>query len=275
MMRHLHNNLLIALLCLLPTLVWALPSDRKEPINIEADHAQLDDKRGVTQYKGKAVLTQGTLRIEGDIITFYYDQDKQLSKAVAQGKFATYKQLHKPGEEPVRATALQMEYHAKSQKIYLLGQGHVWQAGDEFSGNRIEYDITKNIVNANSAPVKVGDDTPKASGERVHIIIQPPGSKKQTSPSVKKPEPAPKAEAVSIPKEESIPEPVKQDDAYPTGVTTTQLNIRTGPGLKYSKLGTFNAGDKLIILTEQKDWFQVRGMIDDQAVIGWVYQRYV
>jgi transaldolase len=34
-----------------------------------------------------------------------------------------------------------MEYHAKSQKIYLLGKGHVWQSGDEFTGNKIEYAI--------------------------------------------------------------------------------------------------------------------------------------
>ena len=93
-MHHLPSKLLIGLLLLLPTLTWALPSDRQKPINIEADHAQMDDKIGVTQYKGRAVLTQGTLRIEGDIITFYYDADKQLKKAVAQGKPAKYQQFY-------------------------------------------------------------------------------------------------------------------------------------------------------------------------------------
>ena len=88
-MHQLHNKLLIVLLTLLPALAWALPSDREQPISIEADHAQLDDKQGITQYKGKAVLTQGTLRIEGDIITFYYGEDKQIIKAVAQGNLAT------------------------------------------------------------------------------------------------------------------------------------------------------------------------------------------
>ena len=140
MMRHLQTKLLILLIAFMPSLSWALPSDRDKPIEIEADHAQMDDSEGITQYKGKAILTQGTLRIEGDIITFYYDENKQLSKAVAQGNLATYKQVQKLGEVPVRARALQMEYHAKSQKIYLLGKGHVWQAGDEFTGNKIEYD---------------------------------------------------------------------------------------------------------------------------------------
>lgn len=262
-MHHLQTRLLIVLIAFLPSLSWALPSDRNQPIEIEADHAQLDDAEGITQYKGKAVLTQGTLRIEGDIITFYYDDNKQLSKAVAQGNLATYKQVQKPGEEPVRASALQMEYHAKSQKIYLLGKGHVWQAGDEFSGNKIEYDINKNVVNANSAPVEVKGEVRKA--ERVHIIIQPPGSKKKTT--------APKI----VPNTESEPPAVKNKDTEqrPKGLTTTRLNVRSGPGVQYNKLGTFNMSSEVIILTEQKEWLQIRGEIDGQVVIGWVNHRYI
>jgi lipopolysaccharide export system protein LptA len=266
-MMHLHNKLIIVLLSLIPTLSWALPNDREQPIEIEADHAQLDDKQGITQYKGKAILTQGTLRIEGEIITFYYDEDKQLSKAIAQGNLATYKQIHKQGDEPVRARALRMEYHAKTQKIYLIGKGHVWQAGDEFSGSRIEYDIAKNVVNANSAPVKVDGETRKA--ERVHIIIQPPSSKKKTSPKSKEP----KAELVVEP---TPSETVQKDDSYPSAtVTASRLNIRTGPGTQYDKLDSFTLGTELIVLTEQKDWIQVRGMIDDQAIIGWVNRHFI
>ncbi|NQY27106.1 MAG: lipopolysaccharide transport periplasmic protein LptA [Piscirickettsiaceae bacterium] len=266
-MHQLHNKLLIVLLTLLPALAWALPSDREQPISIEADHAQLDDKQGITQYKGKAVLTQGTLRIEGDIITFYYGEDKQIIKAVAQGNLATYQQVQKPGEPPIKARALRMEYHAKAQKIYLIGQGHVWNNGDEFSGSRIEYDITNNIVNANSAPVKIDGKIQKS--ERVHIIIQPPGSKKKSAkPAVKKPVVAP--EPTAEPKQTT-----SKDNAYPTAITGSRLNIRTGPGVQYNKLGIFNVGTELIILTEQKTWIQVRGMINGQIMIGWVNRRFV
>ena len=96
-MHHRLNKLLIGLLALLPSIAVALPSDRDKPINIEADHAQLDDKLGITQYKGRAVLTQGTLRIDGDIITFYYDKNKKLTKMIAQGKMAKYQQIQNPG----------------------------------------------------------------------------------------------------------------------------------------------------------------------------------
>ncbi len=258
-------KLLISLLILLPTLALALPSDREKPIDIEADHAQLDDERGVTQYKGTAILTQGSLRIEGDTITFYYDEDKQLTKAVAQGKFATYQQIQKEGEQPIKAHALQMEYHAKSQKIYLIGKGHVWQNGDEFSGDRIEYDITRNIVNARSKPTPAG--TKPVKGERIHIIIQPPGSKKKPKTTKQASTATPKP-AANIPAK-------SRSDGYPTAITTTNLNVRTGPGTQYNKLGIFSVRTDLIILTEQKDWLQVRGVIDGQVVIGWISRRYI
>lgn len=273
-----HQNLtktILLAISLLPALAWAIPSDREQPIEIEADHAQLDDERGVTQYKGNAILTQGTLRITGDIITFYYDANQQITKAIAEGNLAKYQQIHKAGEDPVKARALQMEYHAKTQKIYLLGKGHVWKEGDEFSGNRIEYDISKNVVHANSSPVKVGDKTQRST-ERVHIIIQPPGGKKtkkttkQETPQVA---PAPITTPVT-PKVE--PEaPAKKEKQYDTGTTTTHLNLRTGPGTQYSKLGTFKPHTQVIVLTQQKDWVQIRGRINNKAVIGWVSRRYL
>jgi len=262
-MRHLQTKILITLIVCLPSLTWALPSDREQAIDIEADHAELDDSSGITQYKGKAVLTQGTLRIEGDIITFYYDDTKQLTKAVAQGNLATYQQVQKPGEAPVRARALQMEYHAKAQKIYLLGQGYVWKDGDEFSGNKIEYDINKNVVNANSEPVEVAGE--KQQSGRVHIIIQPPGSKnKATAPII-------------VPKTDVAPPTIEDDNAaeHPVAVITTTLNVRTGPGVQYDKIGVFIPNSEVIILTEQKEWIQVRGETDGQVIIGWVNRRYI
>lgn len=267
---------LLAIAILMPSLALALPSDREKPISIEADHAQLDDREGVTQYKGDAILTQGTLRITGDIITFFYDENKQLTKAVAEGKRATYEQVHQPGEKPVRAKALKMEYYADRQKIYLIGDGYVWQGGDEFTGNYIEYDIARNVVSANSKPVTVDGETQKKG--RVHIIIQPENTRKPAK-SEDKPAPAPEQAA---PPAESESGDVKQQDkqaaepkAYPTAMTTSRLNVRTGPGTQYQKLGTFDQSLEVIVLTRQTNWAQVRGMVNGEVVIGWVNSRYL
>ncbi|PHS33019.1 MAG: lipopolysaccharide transport periplasmic protein LptA [Methylophaga sp.] len=265
-MLRLVSKLLFISLISVPFYALALSSDREQPIEIEADHAQLDDEQGITQYKGKAILTQGTLRIEGDIITFYYDDDKQLTKAVAQGKRATYEQIQKAGEAPIRAKAYTMEYHARTQKIYLIGKGHVWQNGSEFSGERIEYDIDKNIVNASGRTNHA--EQPK-KGERIHIIIQPPGRSKKSSTTIVKPKPVTATAPTETAKTES------KNDSYPTAITTANLNVRTGPSTQYNKLGVLNAGSELFILTEQQDWVQVRGIISDQVVIGWVHRRYI
>ncbi len=258
----------VTLFLALPSLAIALPSDREQPINIEADHAQLDDKSGITQYKGKAILTQGSLRLEGDIITFYYDDDKQLTKAVAEGKLAKYKQLHKENEPPVKAQAIQMEYYAKSQKVYLLGQGEIWQDGDKLTGDRIEYNITNNVANVKSGPVKIGDKVEQSKG-RVHIIIQPPSARKSTKAS-KKP--------ASTTNKPVTPTPVTKLDVpegYATATITTHLNVRTGPGTQYQKVGLFQPQQTVIILSKQPNWSQVRSEINGATVIGWVNNRYL
>lgn len=265
-------------LMLMPALAWGLPSDRQKPISIEADHAQMDDREGVTQYKGDAILTQGTLRITGDIITFFYDENKQLTKAVAEGKRATYEQVHQPGENPVRAKALKMEYFADRQEIYLTGDGYVWQNGDEFTGNYIEYDINRNVVSANSNPVTVDGQEQKKG--RVHIIIQPQNTREPSKPEAseaEEPQGTNTPEASTQDNEPANTEATAtpQPESYPTAITTSRLNVRSGPGTGYQRLGTFDQELEVIVLTRQSSWTQVRGMIEGEVVIGWVNSRYL
>jgi lipopolysaccharide export system protein LptA len=170
-----------------------------------------------------------------------------------------------------------MEYYADKQKIYLIGDGHIWQNGDEFTGNYIEYDIAKNVVSANSKPVTVDGETQKKG--RVHIIIQPQNTRKPSnSDRVKeKPETPSEAPADSTSKtdESSSSEPASEPKAYPTALTTTTLNVRTGPGTQYQKLGAFPQDSEVIVLTRQPDWVQVRGTVNGEVVIGWVNSRYL
>ena len=63
--------------------------------------------------------------------------------------------------------------------------------------------------------------------------------------------------------------------SYPTAVTQTTLNVRTGPGTQYERLGAFVENTEVIVLTRQPEWVQVRGMSGDKAIIGWVSARYL
>lgn len=172
--------LFLALLGMLaPLAAQALSSDRDQPINIEADSADIDDKQGVSVYQGNVVMTQGSMRLSGDVVTVY-SPNRELQKAVAEGAPARFKQRPDNKDEDMRAQAQRMEYYADSGKLILLEGAHVWQEKDEFSGNRIEYDTRRDVVTARKA----------ASGkERVQITIQP--KKKAESPAVPPSPPAP------------------------------------------------------------------------------------
>jgi lipopolysaccharide export system protein LptA len=274
MMLHRSSRFLFSLVALLPTIAWTLPSDSSKPINIEADHAQLNDSSGITQYKGNAVLTQGTLRIEGDVITFHYNGQKQLTKIVAQGELARYQQLQNLGEEPVNARALKMEYHAAAEKIYLFGRGQISQSADEFNGNRIEYDIKRNIVNAYAKPA-VNVHKKGEAEEQVHIIIDPNAQRANSRP---KEEPA-KTKQKQLTSQTKVIRSLKENNAentfYPMAHTLTKLNIRSGPGEQYPKLATFENNRELVVLTQQNEWVQVRGKSNQQVVIGWVHGSFV
>jgi len=246
---------ILPLLCLLsPTISWALDSDREQPIHIESDKAQIRDNDGIAKYIGNAVLTQGTLRINGDIITFYYDANKELTKITAEGELATYQQTHKPGESDVQAKAELMEYYAGNQTMILVGQGHIQQDGDKFSGDRIEYDINKNIVNARS-------DSAQGSDNRIHVIIQPPG-KKSTPPPVQDKTPVP-------------PLAVENQEQNKSGIVTARLNIRTEPDVNANKLGTIPPHNSVTVLAEQGEWLQVKTSLNGQVTIGWVNRIFV
>ena len=114
------SEITLALLCALVTgQAVGLSTDRTQPVQIEADRAELDDAEGVTRYEGQVVVTQGTLKITGDRVVLHYDEERQVTRAEAFGNPATYEQLPDDQQEPVRARALQMEYRVRDGVIEL------------------------------------------------------------------------------------------------------------------------------------------------------------
>ncbi len=157
---------------LLLTLGWmgtagALSTDKEQPINIEADSVEIDDKKNISIYTGNVVVTQGTIRLDADIVTAY-TPDKQLQKIVAEGDPVRYQQRPDKKDEDMRAKAQRMEYYATSGKLILQDGAHLWHEGNEFSGNRIEYDTRADVVIATKAP---------SGKERVQVVIPPKGKR--------------------------------------------------------------------------------------------------
>ena len=152
---------LLAMCCAAPA--FALYSDKEQPINVEADSVEIDHKTGISVYKGNVTLSQGSIHLDADIVTLY-SRNNDIEKAIAEGKPAHYRQRPDGKSEDIRAQSQRMEYYTGTGKLILLDGAHVWQEQNQFSGNRIEYDVERSVVNASRA---------KSGKERVQVIIQP------------------------------------------------------------------------------------------------------
>jgi len=141
----------------LPALATALSTDRNQPMYVEADRADIDDKRGVSVYRGNVKIIQGTLQLTAAELTVH-SKGGDIVKAVAIGQPATYRQRPDGKEQDVEAESLRMEYYATEQKIILLDKAEVRQAGDTFRSDKIHYDIAKDVVNAGAVGTEQSDD---------------------------------------------------------------------------------------------------------------------
>ncbi len=152
---------------------WGLSTDKDQPIEIEADYADLDDEKGVTIYRGNVVLTQGSVRMTGDTMTVYF-KDDELDTLIMEGKPARYRQLPDDSKIYDEAEALRMEYYELKNLIVLVDKASFKQEGLSFSGNRIEYDTEHSRVKARgSVKQQTGSGSSSSSGERVKIILKP------------------------------------------------------------------------------------------------------
>ena len=148
---------------------WALPTDRDQPIHVQADSAELDDRQGKAVYRGDVVITQGTLKITGNTVTVTRNARGEIDTFTAQGRPAYYEQQPEVGESLVHAYGRTIEYFASNERIVLTDQAKVVRDGNTFEGERIVYDTRTQVVNAGRAQGG-GVSTPKP---RIDMVIQP------------------------------------------------------------------------------------------------------
>jgi len=178
----LRNIVFLCASLLFTTNAWALSTDKDQPIEIEADSADLDNEKGVTIYRGNVVLIQGSVRMTGDTMTVYFKND-ELDNLIMEGKPARYRQLPDDSEIYDEAEALRMEYYELKSLVILIDKASFKQEGLSFSGNRIEYDTEHSKVKARGSIKQqsgTGNSGASSSGdERVKIILKPRKKKEQ------------------------------------------------------------------------------------------------
>lgn len=130
----------------------ALPDDSAQPIQIQADRAELDQRKGTAVYTGAVHLTQGSLEVTSDRLVITSKNNEVIRiDAEGQGTPAHYSQRAKPDQPPLLANARTITYLTKEKRIKLLGNAHLTQGKNTFAGANIDYDIANQFVSANGA----------------------------------------------------------------------------------------------------------------------------
>ncbi len=129
----------------------ALPSDREQPIRVQADSAELDDKQGVAVYRGDVVVTQGSTKLTGNTVTLKQDKNGDIEVVTSVGKPAYYEQKPAPDKDVTKAYGLTIQYFVTQNRVVLIDQAKVIQEGNTFEGEKIVYDTQRQIVNAGRA----------------------------------------------------------------------------------------------------------------------------
>ena len=173
-------GLVVLLSCLLASMAApALSTDKDQPIEVEADEAELDDLNDVSIYRGNVIVTQGSIHMTGDVMTVYSKGGDELDYIIIEGSPATYRQLPDDSTVPNQARARRMEYHETKNLVVLIEDAWVKQDTSTLVGERIEYNTELSRVKATSGPGS-GESAAAAAKKkgRVKLILKKkePGS---------------------------------------------------------------------------------------------------
>ena len=142
------NKLIILAALFFTSLAFALPEDAKQPIEIEAKSVTVDETTGFNEFSGNAEVKQGSLLLFAELIQVQTNSDG-VETMIAKGtleKPAKYIQSQENQARFIEATATLITYNVNEGMIFLVGNAHLVQGFDSFSGDSLNYDINNDKV---------------------------------------------------------------------------------------------------------------------------------
>jgi lipopolysaccharide export system protein LptA len=162
-----HLKFVLYVLTLLPTFLFALESDREQPIRIQADAAIVNEIKGSSVYKGNVIITQGTLEVTANEVEIFTAAGEVVQIIATTGKdskvLAHYQQQINEAMEMVVADAQKITYLIQEGRLHLSGDARLQKVQDVFTGQLLSYDLERGIVNLNSL----------GGSDRVNMTITP------------------------------------------------------------------------------------------------------
>lgn len=164
-MRNKFLALSLLAVCFMPIeMALARSDDREKPIHITADTAELNDKTGISIYRGDVRMVQGTTILTGAVVTIH-STDSTVEKIISIGDLATYQETTDDGDD-VYAEAEEMIYDRLLGTIDLYRRAKVTQEENLFRSEHILYKIEEELIEA-------GNSLPDKQKERVNMTIMP------------------------------------------------------------------------------------------------------
>lgn len=158
------NRVGLLVLVLMFTTLAVAQEPRDEPIYIESDSLKIDDIKGISTYQGNVVFRQGPDTLKADKVVIYTEQRKDVKKIVATGKPARFDRYAELLEDRSWGEAEIIEYYADKSLVIFNKEARFQQGDNQFSGNRVEYELDKKLVKAGK----------NVAGEgRIKMIIHP------------------------------------------------------------------------------------------------------
>ena len=144
---------------------FALDSDRFQPATLDADNFELDFKTGVRIYRGNVVYRQGSIKINCDELTTYFNDDGELDKGICKGRPGKFRQRPEGAEEDVVGEARTITMDQIKELIILQSRADVVQGGNRITGKLITYDMKTEKVVVNSGAQGASQSSSQASSQ--------------------------------------------------------------------------------------------------------------
>ena len=175
---------LCVLICGMPE-AHAEKADREKNIEFQGDAGGGNAETKTGELVGHVIITQGTMTIQADRVTFRQNADNSLS-ATAYGNPVRFREKRDGADDYYEGYAQRIVYDGEKRLVELFDNALLKKTGDEIRSNYISYSAATENFSAEGRPdVKATATGDAPLGARVRGTFQPKSEEKPDKPGAK------------------------------------------------------------------------------------------
>jgi lipopolysaccharide export system protein LptA len=129
-------------------------SNEKPAIEINADFAEFDDKKGTVIYQGNVVMSQGNRQLTSDTLVIQRDSHGKINFMIATGSPAHF-QIDSEPEKPLsHGQSNTIKYFPNQDKILFIGNAELTQNTNTVYGDKLSYFLKTRVLSSELVPGK-------------------------------------------------------------------------------------------------------------------------